>query len=93
MIAREVIGEGLAKSQADSFDIRFRQGGEYCRLLGRPSKSLKKLLQEAHIEPWLRDRIPVIYQGNELVCIPGIGVAETSAATPDEPGIELQWRR
>lgn len=93
LIAREVIGEGLAKSQADSFDIRFRQGGEYCRLLGRPSKSLKKLLQEAHIEPWLRDRIPLIYQGNELVCIPGIGVAETSAAAPDEPGIELQWRR
>ena len=93
LIAREVIGEGLAKSQADSFDIRFRQGGEYCRLLGRPSKSLKKLLQEAHIEPWWRERIPLIYRDNELVCIPGIGVAETSAAALNEPGIELQWRR
>ena len=93
LAAREVIGGGLAKSQADSFDSRFRKGGESCRLLGRPSKSLKKLLQEANIEPWWRERIPLIYRNNELVCIPGIGVAETSAAAPNEPGIEFQWWR
>ena len=89
--AREVPGRGMSKRLADSLEVRFRQGGESCRLKGRPSKSLKKLMQEAQIEPWWRDRLPLIYRDNELLCIPGIGVCATAAAKPGEAGIELEW--
>ncbi len=91
--AKEVSGRGLAKHLLDCLDIRFRQGSESCQLQGRPTKSLKKLLQEASIEPWWRDRIPLIYRDNELICIPGIGIAETAAAADGEPGFELSWER
>jgi len=62
-------------------------------LSGRPKKSLKKLLQEFRIEPWLRDRVPLLYQDEELVCIPGIGIGEGSEVKSGEPGFEVIWQR
>lgn len=91
LIAENVISRGVAKHRIESLEVRFRRGGESYRLKGRPTKSLKKLLQEAQIEPWQRDRIPLIYGNNELLCIPGIGVSEDAAAAPNEPGIHFTW--
>lgn len=52
--------------------IRFRQGGERCQLKNRKhSHSLKKLLQEWKIPPWLRNRIPLLYSQTELKAIIG----------------------
>ncbi len=73
--------------------IRYRRGGESCRLAGRPTKSLKKILQEVGMEPWWRGRLPLLYQGDRLVCIPGVGVSEDFAAKTGEPGILLTWNR
>ncbi len=53
-----------------NYTLRFRRGGERCRPIGRNhSQSLKKLLQEAHVVPWLRDRIPLVYTGEHLVAV------------------------
>lgn len=50
--------------------IRFRSGGEMCRLPGRKGhRSLKAIFQEADIPPWQRDRIPLIYLDNQLAAI------------------------
>ncbi|WP_075186788.1 tRNA lysidine(34) synthetase TilS [Teredinibacter haidensis] len=58
---------GLA---AGDYEIRFRSGGERCRPEGRDkSQTLKKLLQEYRLEPWLRDRVPLIYHENMLVAV------------------------
>lgn len=89
---REAEGAGLAYSQGDPLNIRYRQGGEACRLSGRPSKSLKKILQESELPPWLRGRIPLLYSGEELVCIPGVGVCEDFAAKPGETGYLVDWQ-
>ncbi len=77
--------EGLA---GKPYQIRYRQGGENCRLVKRPTKSLKKILNESRIEPWLRNRLPLLFDGNELVAIPGIGVAEPAAS---QPGYRIEW--
>ena len=53
----------------------------------------KKLLQEHEIEPWLRDRLPLLYLDQTLVCIPGIGVSEQYAAKSGESGLDINWRR
>ncbi len=56
----------------DKVTIRFRQKGETCRPLGRQGHhSLKKLLQEWCVPPWLRDRIPLIYSNEQLVAVVG----------------------
>ena len=56
--------------------IRFRGEGK-CHPVGRSgSRSIKKLYQEYQVAPWLRDRIPLIYYGEELVCAVGLWVCK-----------------
>lgn len=86
-------GPGLALARCSQLQIRYRKGGESCRLAGRPNKSLKKILQECEIEPWLRNRVPLLYQQEQLVCIPGIGVSEEFAAKPGDTGLIVEWLR
>lgn len=62
---------GLAEK--GSYEIRFRRGGERLRPVGRNhAQSLKNLLQEHQVPPWLRERIPLIYQGDELIAVAGL---------------------
>lgn len=50
--------------------VRFRQGGERFKPVGRQgSHPLKKLFQEWGVPPWLRDRVPLIYDREELVAV------------------------
>lgn len=52
--------------------IRFRDGGERIRLRGRKhSHSLKKILQARAVPPWLRSRLPLLYddQGSVLAVL------------------------
>ena len=52
--------------------VRFRQGGERFHPAGRQgSHPLKKLFQEWGVPPWLRDKIPLIYFQDRLVCVLG----------------------
>ncbi len=48
----------------------------FCPHTRTHSTTVKKLLHEAKIEPWLRPLILGIYLENELVAIPNIGVAK-----------------
>lgn len=88
----EAEGEGLSREPGAALSIRYRQGGEACRLNGRPNKTLKKILQELELPPWLRGRIPLLYSGEELVYIPGAGVSEAFAAKPGEAGYLVDWQ-
>jgi len=90
--ARSATGTGLARSSAGEMQIRFRQGGETLQLPGRPGKPLKKIFHEQGIPPWLRERVPLLYIADELVCVPGVGVASSHAAHAGEPGLLLQWQ-
>jgi tRNA(Ile)-lysidine synthase len=83
-------GQGLARARLDgaAFSVRFRQGGETCRLPGRLHRhKLKKLLQEAGVPPWERERLPLLYVRDTLAAIGDRWVCEPYAATPDEPGL------
>ncbi|MFP6824529.1 MAG: tRNA lysidine(34) synthetase TilS [Pseudohongiellaceae bacterium] len=85
-------GSGIALLNGGRLQIHYRRGGESCQLAGRPNKSLKKLLQEHEIEPWLRKRMPLLYIEDVLACIPGVGVAERFTAKDDEPSLRISWR-
>jgi len=72
--------------------VRLRQGGERFRPdPRRPRRSLKNLLQECRVAPWLRDRLPLLYSGASLVYVPGIGIDAGYLAGADEPGVEPSW--
>ncbi len=57
--------------------IRFRQGGERIQPAGRQGhRDLKKLFQEVAIPEWQRERIPLLYAGDQLVAVVGYWLAE-----------------
>ena len=52
------------------FRVELRKGGERAKPSHRQhSQTLKKLLLEHKVEPWLRDWLPIIYSGNEIVAV------------------------
>ena len=70
--------------------LRYRQGGEAFRPVGRKSThKLKKLLQEDGIVPWMRQRIPLLYSGDYLVAVGDLWVA---ADVSKENGYGVHWR-
>lgn len=73
--------------------VRLREGGERfqpdCK---RPRRSLKKILQEASLPPWERGTLPLLFSGEQLVWVPGIGVDCAFQALPGELGLMLTWQ-
>lgn len=84
---------GLAQSLLPPrVTVDFRQGGEMLRPAGRQHHcSLKKLLQDAGILPWWRDRVPLIRIGTALAAVGDLWVAEEFAANDREPGLRVVW--
>ena len=68
-----------------------REGGEKFKVdLKRPRRSLKNLYQEAAIPPWQRD-VPLLYIGEELVAVAGIGIS-ADWQTTEGPRISPEWQ-
>ncbi len=88
--ASPVVGSGL---RADlNYRVRNRVGGERCKPTGRAhSQTLKKLLQEYDVPPWLRDRLPIIYCGDEIAAVGDVWICEGFIADATQPGWYLQW--
>ena len=89
-------GEGIRAGVCGPAGLRvaFRAGGESCRPAGRAhSRPLKKWLQDLHVLPWLRDRLPLLYTGEqELVAVAGLFACEPHLAAPGEAGLRIEWR-
>ena len=86
-------GEGLSQARigAVPLTVRWRRGGEICRLPGRVHHhKLKKLLQEAHVPPWERQRLPLVYVDGELAAIGDRWVCEPFVARAGEAGWKLR---
>ncbi|MBV1881352.1 MAG: tRNA lysidine(34) synthetase TilS [Pseudomonadales bacterium] len=74
--------QGLRQDyQGQLLVLRVRQGGERCRPYGRAagSQTLKKLFQEYSVQPWLRDRWPLLYCDDTLIALPGLFVCAHAA--------------
>lgn len=68
--------------------IGYRQGGEVVQVAGRGHRDLKRLLNEAGLPGFVRGRLPLLYQGEQLLALanlPGPG-AEPLADW------QLHWR-
>ena len=68
---------------AADYRICFRRGGERAQPRARAhSQTLKKLLQEYALEPWLRDRVPLVYRNEQLVAVGDLFVTATGPSLP-----------
>jgi len=96
LLFEEKVGEGLAAHRLGITHLRImhRQGGERFRPdVRKPTRTLKHLLQEAGMPPWHREQLPLIYYGDVLAVVPGIGVAESLQARGNEPGLVVTWQQ
>ena len=92
-------GLGLKLLPGEQLRVKFRSGGERCHPAGRvASSSLKKLLQEYQLEPWLRDRIPLIYKysavdkkGEQLIAVGDLWVCQGFSVDGGDFAYGLRW--
>ena len=91
---RKSAGVNLSRLMENPVTIRLRQGGERLRPdCKRPRRSLKNLLQEATLPPWEREALPLLFSGEHLVWVPGIGIDCEFQATAGEPGLVVKWQQ
>jgi tRNA(Ile)-lysidine synthase len=88
------LAPGAARGLSDAtvargLSIRPREGGEKFRPAGHlHTRKLKKLLQEEGVVPWMRERLPLVYAGEQLVAVADLWVAAEAAS---EPGTAVRW--
>ncbi len=72
--------------------IRTRIAGERCQPSWRQrSQTLKKLLQETGVEPWLREQLPMVTStAGELIAVADLWSCQGWQADSDQ-GVELKW--
>ncbi|MBY0499925.1 MAG: tRNA lysidine(34) synthetase TilS [Nitrosomonas sp.] len=90
----DVKSQGISRKKISTelITIRSRKGGEcFMPTCNRPRRSLKNLLQEASIPPWERNTIPLIFCGEKLIWVPGIGIDCEFQVKSDELGILPIW--
>ncbi|MDD5470680.1 MAG: tRNA lysidine(34) synthetase TilS [Sideroxydans sp.] len=84
------VGLGISREKLSQGQVtlRLRSGGEALRphaLAAR--RSMKNLLQEHGVPPWLRERLPLLYCGEALVCVVGVAVAAEFQAGEAEQSV------
>jgi len=73
--------------------VKSRAGGERCKPVGRGhTQSLKKLLQEYAVEPWLRDQLPLIFIDGCLAAVADRWVCD-GFVEAQTPVYRLRWQR
>jgi tRNA(Ile)-lysidine synthase len=90
---RKARGKGIALDHKP-LSVRLRSGGE--RLQPdprRPRRTLKNLFQEAGVPPWERERLPLLFSGEDLVWVPGVGIDARFQAPAGALGLLPEWRR
>ena len=81
-LSDEIIGKGL--------EVRYRIGGERFKPVNQShTRKLKKLLQDEGVVPWMRERLPLLYAGGELVAVADLWIA---ASAKSETGTAIEWR-
>src|ERR1019366_7980047 len=90
LVFTQTLGQGISlqKLQHAKVTLHLRSGGESLRPHAEAARrSLKNLLQEYRIPPWLRERLPLLYCGEELVSVIGVAIAAEYQATPEEASL------
>lgn len=91
---RPVRGAGIdaARLAASVVSIRPRRGGERLQPdARRPRRTLKNLFQEAGIPPWRRSGLPLLFCGEDLVWVAGLGVDCRYRAGRGRAGVRPEW--
>jgi tRNA(Ile)-lysidine synthase len=92
MPRRRGAGIDLEKLMAQPVTLRARCGGEKLQPeAARPRRALKDLFQMLDVPPWRRDRLPLLWSGERLVWVAGVGIDCAFRARAGAPGVTPRW--
>lgn len=78
----------LARVPAVALQLRFARGGERLKPAGAAhTRTLKQLCQTAGLPPWVRERMPLLCEGRELIAVAGYWCSARAVAL----GLDPQW--
>ena len=87
-------GDAASTRLPRPLSIRFRRGGEHIKPHDDPhTRELRDLFQQARMEPWLRERCPLIYENDELIAVADLWISERGKAVFDARGARPHWQR
>ena len=86
-------GSGISLDKcSENLQIKFRKGGEKISLgTKKTPKTLKDFFNEKKILPWTRDKIPLIYDDQHLICIGDFWINDDFIANKKERSFVIQW--
>lgn len=91
LVVEAVEQGGLARERLAKLELRERRGGERFQVaVGSQPRSLRKQYQNAGIAAWLREG-PLLYDADQLVFAPGLGVDARAHAPPGQDQVSLRW--
>jgi tRNA(Ile)-lysidine synthase len=72
--------------------VRRREGGETLKP-GRSAKTqtVQHLCQSQGVLPWMRDALPLVFAGDELIAVADLWLEARWCAAPDAPGLKITW--
>jgi tRNA(Ile)-lysidine synthase len=86
-------GPGIPAARIPALTVRFRAGGESIKPPLRPTRTVKKLLQEHGVPPWMRDHVPLLYHEDELVAIGDLATSAEWWQSEGGDNVRLVWKR
>ncbi|MEO9333080.1 tRNA lysidine(34) synthetase TilS [Ectopseudomonas guguanensis] len=87
----ELPGNGHVHLQGElprgHWHLRYRVGGESLQVPGRGRRDLKRMLNEMRVPPFVRSRLPLLFDGDELMAVANL----TQAPGMEAGGVRLHW--
>jgi tRNA(Ile)-lysidine synthase len=78
----------------DVLQVRRREGGETLRPAPlAKTQTVQHLCQSLGVLPWMRDSLPFVFAGNELVAVGDLWQEARFCAAKREPGLRIAWRQ
>ena len=82
---------GVASTLLAHTTLRQREGGERFQIHANSvPRSLKKQFQALRVPPWSRDG-PLVFAGDRLLFVPGLGVDARAVADQGQAQMTLAW--
>lgn len=79
--------------RSQRLSLRWRQGGEKMRLgKNRPSRDMKKHFQTLKIPFWMRERLPYVLIGDQVLFAAGVGINGDFMGENDKESVQLRWQ-
>jgi len=72
--------------------VRRRDGGETLKLrISAKTQTLQHLCQALGVLPWMRDALPLVFVGDELIAVADLWLDARWCAPKEAPGLQVAW--